>query len=102
MHIGIIAWGVVSAALFLVAVVTAIAANLSVMAMVDEMNVVLPPEKRIRIIGYGPGKTSHLFSAYPALCPDGTSGIRARRRIGLFISAMVVFALFFFGMALAV
>jgi hypothetical protein len=92
MHIGTIVWGVTSVALFLAATVATVVANLSVMAMIDEMNLSLPSEKKIS----WPGRTVHIFTSYPDVCPAGTANRRAAKRFVAFFLAWLVFALFFF------
>lgn len=97
MHTGTIVWVATSAALVLAITVTTIRANLSVMAMVDEMNLNLPPEKRIGILGWGPVKTALVFSTYPSICPNGKARARAARRIGLSFLCVIAFAICFLG-----
>ena len=88
MHIGTIVWTVTSAALLLIATVAIVAANLSMMAMIDEMNGNLPPEKRMRPVGYWPGKTAYIFTAYPDVCPGGKTRSRTLRRLGVALALL--------------
>jgi hypothetical protein len=100
MHIGTVVWVVTSMASLLLATVAVIVANLSIMAMIDEMNVHLPSGRKISVLGFWPGKLAYIFSAYHDVCPAGTANRRAIRRLGVAFAAFIVFALVFFGLAL--